>query len=63
MSPKYVVGEKQYGRRSLPVSAEELEDLSVLDEEDIEVASSTKSLKRSITVHDDTDSDDVSYVL
>ena len=53
MSPKYKLGKKRYGRRSLPVTIEDLDDMHVLDEEDIEVASSTKSLRRSLTCDED----------
>lgn len=60
VSPKYELGKKRYGRRSLPVTIEDLEDLQVLDEDDVEVASSTKSLKHYLTVdEDDTDSAEV----
>ncbi|KAL4239155.1 hypothetical protein ACF0H5_003857 [Mactra antiquata] len=55
VSPKFIVGEKRYGRKSLPINMEELDDISMLDDEDIEVASSIKSLKHSITVGDDDD--------
>lgn len=63
VSPKYELGSKRYGRRSLPVTIEDLEDLNVLDDDDIEVASSTKSLKHSLTVEDDSESEEVSHKL
>ena len=63
VSPKYKLGKKRYGRRSLPVTIEDLDDMHVLDEEDIEVASSTKSLRRSLTCdEDESNSEEVGVV-
>ena len=59
MSPKYVVGKKRYGRRSMPFVAEDFDCLAD-DEDDIEVASSTMSLKHSLIIHDMSDTEEVS---
>jgi len=59
VSPKFELGEKRYGRLSLPVSAEDLDGLTVVDDDDIEVASSTRSLKHSLVVEDASDSEEV----
>ncbi|XP_052767676.1 ninein-like protein isoform X2 [Mya arenaria] len=56
VSPKYELGEKRYGRLSLPVSTEELEELSVANEDD-DAASTTRSLKHSLVVDEGSDSE------
>ena len=54
-------GSKRYGRRSMPFSSDDFDCLAD-DEEDIDVASSTKSLKRSLTADSVTDTDEVGSV-
>ena len=61
VSPKYVVGNKRYGRKTLPFHLDDFESLAD-DEDNIDVSSSTKSLKRSYTSDDVTDTDEVSVV-
>ena len=51
-------GSKRYGRKSLPFMSDEFDCLAD-DEEDIDVASSTKSLKHSLTADSVTDTDEV----
>ena len=51
-------GSKRYGRKSLPFMSDEFDCLAD-DEEDIDVASSTRSLKHSLTADSVTDTDEV----
>ncbi|XP_052276394.1 ninein-like protein isoform X3 [Dreissena polymorpha] len=61
-SPLYKLGEKHYGRLSMPATVSDGdEDMTTLDEEDIEVASSTMSLKHSLVVDEASDTDEDSH--
>ena len=51
-------GSKRYGRKSMPFTSDDFECLAD-DEDDMDVALSTKSLKHSLTADSVTDTDEV----